>query len=157
MLYWAGNVAADHAAKMSRRKFSFDDPRGAIEAELKEESLLWLLDLGVEADWCFHHWPAARRQRRACGDRGVWKASFLGAHDLVRCSVQRWRCTVCLGSAHGNHGFLLLRREPCRGRAHDMSGASDPQGRRYMLLWCSTCGAHAKRVHRALRANASEE
>lgn len=151
--YWAGNCKADHQARNLCKATAREEGRGSQERAFMEESLQWLVHIGIAAEWCFRHWPVAQRQRRTHAGhpcRGTWKVQPVGGHDLERWG-RGWRCRVCHACARGNRGVGLLQRNGCRGTiAHRISPthqAVESGG----VIWCSRCGAHARKVVRTLR------
>ena len=149
--YWAGNGAADHHAKKLCHSIADKDQRATAEKIVREESVLWLSHMGFAANWCFQHWPEARRQRRTHGDQGSRKSQRVGGHDLVEHRPGKGRCVSCAAHAAGSAGLQRLRRDSCRGtlasRAHHSHRIVESGG----TIRCCVCAAHARRVPRALK------
>jgi hypothetical protein len=149
--YWAGNGAADHHAKKLCHSMADKDKRVTAEKVVMEESVLWLSRIGFAANWCFQHWPAARRQRRTLGDQGSWKSQRVGGHDLVENRPGKWRCVSCAAYAEGSAGLQRLRRDSCRGTVASRAHHSHRLIESGSTIWCCVCAAHARRVPRALK------
>ena len=148
--HWAGNRAVEAKARMLCKQIAFDDCAWSEHCRANGESLQWLLHIIVAAEWCFRHWPAGRRQRHVSHPRGQWRSLLLGGHDLCKRPNGGWRCVVCLAHSRSDCGLAAPRRKPCLGtlrrRVHPSHCAAESHG----FVWCSRCGAHARRVPRVL-------
>ena len=148
---WLGNNAADAHAKDLCLAAARGDPRWAACCDTRAQALAWLSHVGIAAAWCFQNWPAAQRSKKMKSSQVPGRRGVDVRHELQQDSAGRLQCRICFARARTTVGLERLRKRPCAGSLASRAHSSHTLFATHGLTWCSKCGAHAKRVPRALR------